>query len=293
MALPLWAVFGFLGASLSAAQMLTQEKLKAAPFPMAFWCKVVCAVVMAPFVVLHGLPSNPFYYALLAAQSLLWVVSDVIFYRGINASGAAVIARVIPIATIVSFFLWFAVDPHLALAYIATPVRSAVIVAVLCLLALFAWRLKDCKVTTQALRTVWFVLFASIVGSVSTKYITMQADIGQGVYAYVFVEAVIMIAMWLAYYAVKRPVPPRAMFGGAAIKAGFGVGLPAAFAIAATVYAVYNVDNPAYVSAVRYLDSVLILLAYRAMGRPATGRIWAGLGVVACAAALIVLKSGN
>ncbi|MDR3450327.1 MAG: hypothetical protein P4M15_11380 [Alphaproteobacteria bacterium] len=292
-AVPLWAMFGLAAAALSATQMLLQERFRAEPLPVAFWSKVACALVMLPFVVIHGMPHNPLYYALLAAQSLLWVVSDVIFYRGINQASAGVISRVLPMATILSFFLWLAIDWTTARAYIAAPAHSAAIVAVLCLLAAFAWRLKNCAVTIGAMRSVWFVLFASVAGSVSTKYITQQADIGQGVYAFVFGEAVVMIAMWLLYYAIKRPLPASSMFGPRAVRTGMTVGAVAAFATAATVYAVYHVDNPAYITAVRYLDSILILLYYRATGKPSKGHVYAGLGIVACAAALVILKSGG
>ena len=273
--------------------MLLQEHFKAAPLPMAFWSKVACAIAMIPFVAQAGLPDNPVYYGLLVAQSLLWVVSDVIFYRGINESGAGVIARILPMATLASFFLWFAFDWHLASVYLATPMRSAAIALIFCLSAFFAWHLKKCAVTRKTLRSIWFVLFAAIAGSLSTKLITQYADISQGVPAYVFCEAVIMITMWLAYYAVRRPVPVAVMFGGQSIKAGMTVGCAAACAVAATVYAVYHIDNPAYVAAVRYMDAVMIFFFYRATGRPNQGRVWAGFGIVACAAALVVLKAQN
>jgi len=289
--IPLWAVFGIVAAGLSSAQMLLQERFKTAPLPMAFWSKAACALVMLPFVVAVGLPANPVYYALLVAQSLLWVVSDVIFYRGINDVGAGVVARILPMATFASFFLWFAVDWPLASAYAAQPLHSAMIAGVFGLSAYFAWHLKECPVTRKALRVIWFVLFANVAGSLSTKIITRYAGIEQGISAYIFCEALIMIAMWLIYYAIKKPVPARIMFGWPSIKAGLIVGSVAGFAIAATVYAVYHIDNPAYVSAVRYLDAVMIFFYYRATGRPNHGHVWAGLGIVACAAALVVLKA--
>jgi len=289
--IPLWALFGILAAALSSAQMLLQERLKAAPLPMAFWSKAACALVMIPFVVAVGLPHNPLYYMLLIAQSLLWVISDVIFYRGINEVGAGIIARILPLATLVGFFLWFAIDWPLANSYIAQPLHSAMIAIVMGLTAFFAWHLKSCPVTKKALRAVWFVLFASIVGSLSTKIITQYADIQQGISAYIFCEALIMLTMWLLYYAVRRPLPLQVMFGLSAIKSGFQVGAVAACGIAATVYAVYHIDNPAYVSAVRYLDAVMIFFFYRATGRPNQGHVWAGFGIVACAAALVILKA--
>jgi len=289
--IPLWAVFGLLAAGLSTTQMLIQEKYKAPGFATAFWNKVMCAIAMVPFVIETGLPTNPYFYVLLAIQGLMWVISDVIFYRGINEVGAGVVSRLLPIGTLISFLLWFAVDWPLAIAFISTPVHSAAVFAVLSLSAFFAWNLRTCPVTRNAIRVLWFTLLANVVGTVFTKYITQQTDVGTGVYGYVFTEALIMMSFMMIYYAVKRPVPANVMFAPATIKAGLAVGLASAFAIAATLYAFYNVDNPAYARAVRYLDAVMIFFIYRATGRPNEGKLWAGFGIVACAAALIVLKS--
>ncbi|MDD3029018.1 MAG: hypothetical protein PHS57_01865 [Alphaproteobacteria bacterium] len=289
--IPLWAVFGLLGAFLSSTQMLIQDRLKAPAFPLAFWNKVTCVAVMTPFVFATGLPTNPLFYVLLATQALLWVISDVVFFKGIKEVGAGIVSRVLPMAPLISFFLWFALDPHLIKTYAAMPWRSAGIVGVFCLTAFFAWNLRSCAITKKALKIVWFTLFASVVGTVFTKSITLQADVETGVFGYVFAEALIMIAMWLVFYAVKRPLPAAEMFGLRAIRAGGAVGLVSAFTVAAVLFAYYHVDNPAYVPAVRYLDTVIIFFAYRAMGRPNEGRLWASFGIVACAAALVFLKA--
>ncbi len=288
---PLWAVFGVLAAGLSATQMLLQEKFKTPPFAMAFWNKATCVLVMTPAVIMTGLPTNPVFYALLATQALMWVVSDVVFFKGINEVGAGVVSRILPMGPLISFFLWFAIDPNLIDKYAATPWRSAGIILVFCLTAFFAWNLRSCAVTRKALRVIWFVLCAAIAGSLFTKYITQQADMSSGIFGYVFSEAIIMITLWSIYYAIKRPLPVKVMFGMPAIKSGLTVGAVSAFTICSVLYAYYHVDNPAYVPTLRYLDSVIIFFFYRLVGRPNQGRLWASFGIVACAATLVVLKA--
>ncbi len=287
---PLWAAFGLLTAVLSSTQLLLQEKFKAPPYPTAFWNKAACAIIMVPFVLKTGLPTNPVFYALLSAQALMWVVSDVVLLKGVNEVGAGVVARLLPIGTIVSFFLWFAIDRPLALSYAASPLRSSAIVLVFCLSAFFAWNLRKCVITRKGVRVIWFTLLAAVVGSLTTKIITQQTAMDTGIYGYVFAEALIMMAMWLVYFFLKKPVPAAVMFGKPSIKAGLIIGCASGFTIAAYLYALYHVDNPAYVLAVRHLNAVMIFFFYRATGRPNEGRIWAGLGIVACAAGLIVLR---
>lgn len=289
-AIPLWAVFGLLSASLSATQMLLLEKFKTPPFPAAFWNKVACSLYMLPFVMATGLPSNPLFYALLATQSLLWVVSDVVFFKGVNQVGAGVIARLLPIGALISFLLWFTIDWHLAGIYAAMPIRSIAIICVFCLSAFFAWNLRSCVITHKALRLIWFTLCANIAGTLFTKLITQQTDISNGIFGYVFCESLIMITMWLIYYARWRPVPAQIMFGLPAIKTGLVVGLASSFTVATALYAFYHIDNPAYVGAVRYLNAVMIFFYNRAIGRANEGKLWAGFGIVTCAAMLVVLR---
>ena len=284
-------MFGLVTAALSATVLLLQEHFKAHGFAMAFWIKVACAIVTLPFVIATGLPGNPMFYALLAAQSLLWVVSDVIFYRGVKEAGAGVISRIMPIATIVGFLVWFLFDPALAGVYLARPWNSAAILGVFALSAFFAFHVRKCHVTMNALRAIWFVLAANVIGNVMNKFITLKADLAQGPYAYTFFQALVMIAIWSIYYMIRRPLPHREMFSKKTIKAGLIAGVVAAGTVTAGIYAVYHADNPAYVSSMRYLDTVLILLFYRATGKPSRGNVWASLGIVACASALIVLKA--
>jgi hypothetical protein len=58
-----------------------------------------------------------------------------------------------------------------------------------------------------------------------------------------------------------------------------------------STYAYYAVDNPAYIPAIKFLDTIIIMGVYALWGRKNNGNLIAGFGVVACAAALIVLKA--
>lgn len=289
--LPLWAFFGLGAAALSALMMLLQERLRVNGFALACWNKIACSLVMLPFVLLYGLPHNPLFYLYLGAGAVMYAVSDVIFFNGITKASAGTVARLLPSATILSFLLWFAVRPELLQKYLASPVIFALIFLTLYLSAFFAGRLKKCAVTMQAMRTVWFVIFAATVGPLLAKLVTAQADPGQGPFAYVFCEALMMLALWSVYALIRRPLPFAEMVSGETVKKGLLIGTVMAGVVLLNVSAYYNVDNPAYIPAIKALDSVMILAFYKLTGRTITGDIRSGLGIVACAAALIVLKA--
>ena len=286
-----WALFGLATACLTALMMLLQEKMKVEGFALAFWCKVACVIVTFPFVVIYGFPSNPMFYAVLSFQALMFAVNDVILFRHLPGIGAGVISRILPMTVVLGFFLWFAVDPSSLKTYAAHPAISALIVAVLCGAAYFAMRLRRCAVSMDAVKRIWFVLLANTLGSVTCKLVTRYADVGQGPMSYTFVEAWMMIALWLVYIAVARPVTFSSLLEKAVWTRGLLIGTVMSGMVVLYVEGVYYVDNPGYVSAVSLLSTVLIMAVHKLMGKKDDSDVAAGLGIVACAALLIVLKS--
>lgn len=288
---PLWAVFGLSSASLSALMMLLQERLKIEGFVLAFWIKVTCALVMLPFVLENGIPENPRFYLLLGVGAVMYAVSDVIFFRAIPKIGAGMVSRLLPMAVILSFLLWFVVNPALLDKYLAHPVPAGLIFVVLCASAWCAMHLTRCEVTRGAVRVIWFVIFAATVGPVLAKAVTGYADIGRGPYAYVFFEALMMLTLWWVFFLVRRPVSAGALLAKRSMAGGMVIGCVAAGMILLNTYAYYNVDNPAYIPAIKFLDTIIIMAVYPLMGLKSRGNLVAGIGVVACAAALVLLKA--
>ncbi|MGZ9108474.1 MAG: hypothetical protein ACXW4B_06600 [Micavibrio sp.] len=291
MIIPAWAVFGLLSAAFSALMMLMQEKLKVDGYALAFWNKVTCATVMLPFVIVNGLPQNPLFYLFLGIGACMYAVSDVVFFRAIPKVGAGIVSRLLPGAVILSFMLWFAVKPDLLMKYLADPIPSALIFIVLCLSVWFSMHLKKCAVSMEAVRAIWFVIFAATVGPILAKTVTGYADIGQGPFAYVFIEALMMVSIWGSVFLIRRPIPASVMFSRQSWRGGMMVGCVSATMVLLSTYAYYAVDNPAYIPAIKFLDTIIIMGVYALWGRKNSGNLLAGFGVVACAAALIVLKA--
>jgi hypothetical protein len=291
MTFPLWAVFGLGTAVLSAAMMLMQERLKVNGYALAFWIKAACIIVTFPFVIIHGVPDAPMFYFYLVLTSILYAISDVVFFSAIPKTSAGAVSRLIPSASVLGFLLWFLIDPELFKKYLGHPEISAAIFTVLCLFAFFAFRLKKCTVTMQTFRDIWFVIFAATVGPPLTKLTTYYVDMEQARYAYVFFQSLMMMALWLTYLFIRKPVPLGTFFARATWQPGMLIGIVASAMILTKFTSYYYVDNPAYIPAMIALDSVIILAVYKVWGKKAEGDIKSGLGLVACAAALIVLKA--
>ena len=291
MILSSWAVFGLIAAVFSAAMMLLQEKLRVNGYALAFWVKAVCVVVTLPFVMAHGAPDDPRFYIYLALTAVLYAVNDVIFFNGITKTNAGAVARLVPASSVLGFLLWFVIDPSLLEKYSAAPTITGLIFLTLCLFSFFAFRLKRCTVTMNTLRAIWYVLLAATIGPMLTKMTTFYAVRDQAIYAYVFFQALMMMGLWLAYLFIRKPLPLAEFFSKDAMKKSLLVGLVMAVMVLTKFTSYYYVDNPAYIPALMALDSVMILFFYKWRGRKVEGDIASGLGIVACAVALIVLKA--
>ncbi len=291
MTFPLWAVFGLGTAVLSAAMMLMQERLKVNGYALAFWIKVACVAVAFPFVLHHGVPGNASFYIYLFLSAILYAISDVVFFSSIPKSSAGAVSRLIPSAAVIGFLLWFLIDPSLLQKYLDHPEIASAIFLTLCLFAFFAFRLKKCTFTMQTLRDIWFVIFAATAGPLLTKLTTQGVDMEQARYAYVCFQALMMMVLWLVYLVLRKPVPLETFFARSTWQHGLLIGLVASCMILMKFTSYYYVDNPAYIPAIIALDSVIILGFYRLTGRRSEGDVRSGLGIVACAAVLIVLKA--
>ena len=143
----------------------------------------------------------------------------------------------------------------------------------------------------QTLRDIWFVIFAATTGPILTKMITYYADMEQARYAYICFQALMMMVLWLVYLYLRRPVPFSIFFARGTWQKGLIIGIVAAGMLLTKFTSYYYVDNPAYIPAMIALDAVIILFYYKIKGRKIEGDALSGLGIVACAAALIILKA--
>lgn len=291
---PIWALFGVGSALLAAVMMVLQERIKARGFGLALWNKITCIMVMAPFVAVLGAPDNWVFYAIVCSQAVLWTVSDVIIFNIIPVYGAGVVSRIMPLSIIATFFIWLPFDAALVQHYLSAPMVSVGIVAVLGLTVFFGLRLRKCVVTKGALKAALPCLFAAIIGPVFAKLAMAQADVSQAPFSYVFFEAIAMVSMWSIYAHVKKPMTREEFFSKRMVRAGLGIGSITAFMVVLGLLSVHFAANPAYTPAIRLTSAVFIIIIYRIFKHEDRGDVTAGMGIVACALALVLLDAvGN
>lgn len=289
--IPLWFVMALSAAMMTTAVPLVQEKFKADGFALALWNKVFITILTLPILLYVGLPSDPLFYVYLAITSVIYSVSDVIYFRAVPQVGSGVVTRLLPISVVVTFFAWFLVDPELWHSYMAEPRKAVMIGLVFLAFLYFSSRLKQCIVSWQGFRLLWFVIVAACVGPIIGKLALSHAGQVQAPFAYVCIQSLMMVVCLGIFYCWKKPISHQIMFSASSIRTGIILAVISGVMLILKMKAVQLVDNPAFVSLVVFTDALWVLLVYKLIGKKENANIWAGLGIVACAVAVIAVKS--
>lgn len=290
-ALPLWAILALASALATTAIPLVQEKFKAEGFSLALWVKIFIALFMVPFVWTVGAPQDPLFYFYVALTAGIYCISDVFYYRAVPVVGSGLMTRLLPASVIMTFLLWFIVQPSLLIPYWENPVKGGAIVIILLFFALCATRAKRCDVSWQGVIMIWPVLAAACVGPIFTKLALNHANAMQASFSYVFFQGLMMVAIYLVTYKIRRPVTRAMLLAPHTIKTGALLAIVGAVSVLLKTRAIQLVDNPAFVAIILFTDCLWVLLIYRLRGQKENGNIWAGLGIVLCAMLLVLVKS--
>ena len=287
----IWITLGILAAIVSSGIPLVQEKHKGNPFAVAIWCKIGVALLTLPFVLYFGIPTEPRFYIFAGISAAIWSVSDVIYYRSVADVGAGVISRVLPSATILSFVVWFMINPAQLDKYMENPIQGGLIFLIIIAASLFAMLMKKCPTSWRGVQLVWFVLLAAAIGPLVEKISMGDTPSIKAPFAMTFIQAVMMLGFWAVFAAIKRPITRDVFMLPSSWRTGLLIGCFMAVVLCARFAALQYVEHPAFLSVILFTDSLWILLFYRLTGRQDNSKIWAGLGIVGCAASLVLVKS--
>lgn len=287
----IWITLGIVAAIVSSGIPLVQEKHKGNPFAVAIWVKIGVALLTLPFVLYFGLPDNPRFYIFAGLSAAIWSISDVIYYRSVSEVGAGIVSRVLPSAAILSFLVWFMINPDQLQKYLDNPIQGGLIFLIIIVASLLAMLMKKCPVSWRGLQLVWFVLMAAAIGPLVEKISMGDTPKMQTPFAMTFIQAVMMLGFWAVFALIKRPISLTTFTLPTSWKTGLMISTFMTVVLCARFTALQYVENPAFLSVILFTDSLWILLYYRLIGRKDDSKIWVGLGIVGCAAALVLVKS--
>lgn len=288
--IPAW-FFLALGSSLcSALGMYMHQRMGGTNAASAVWMKIFAVMVAVPVLVQAGLPSEPMFYALTAGAAVIWCFNDLIYFEAVKNHGAALLARLSPLGIILGFVAWFIIKPELLGRYLEDMPRFTGICLTLSMAVGCAVWLKRCPVSWRALRDIWFIILAAVIGILLVKSAVDYAPRNQGVFGYVGFEAGLMLIFYTIYFSLKRKNAGREIFSREGLKTGGIVGLCLMTGVVLRTYAQKDVDHPAFVTTISMLDVVWLIILTRLSGWKDDSNKIAGLGIVLAALALAFLK---
>lgn len=287
----LWIILGVLAAFANTGSPLVQEKFKGDALSVAIWIKIGTVCLTLPFVIYYGLPNQLNFYIFAAISGLIWSVSDVIYFRTVSQVGAGVVSRLLPSAILLSFLAWFIFDPSLLTKYLENPLQGLGALGIICAASFFAMNLKSCPITVKGFKLIWFVILAAAIGPLVEKISMGNTPKAQTPFAFVFIQAMMMLGFWGLFALIKHPIARATFTLKSSWKTGLLISIFTTTALCLRFTALQYVDHPALLSVLLFTDALWILLYYRLTGHKDDSKIWAGLGIVGCAAALVFVKS--
>ncbi|HOO51755.1 MAG TPA: hypothetical protein PLK94_10760 [Alphaproteobacteria bacterium] len=295
---PLWILLGFAASLFNTAIPLIQEKFKGDGFAVAVWVKIAVVVISLPIVLYMGMPTDTGFYILTATSAIIWCINDIIYFRTIPIVGAGVVSRILPASVILAFVVWFFFDPVLLDKYLEHPLQAIAICAIVLLSVIFAIMMKSCPITLKGMKLIWFVVLAAAIGPLIDKLaLNIAVDdgtttsAGQAPFAFMFTQGLIMLILWTSYSLIKKPITKQIFLAKESVKAGLSIGVVATIKLGLKFQALVYCEHPALLSVILFTDAIWIILYYRLTGKQDHSKIWAGLGLVGCAAALVLVKS--
>jgi hypothetical protein len=287
----IWVILGLLAAFANTGSPLMQEKLKGNAFSVAVWIKLGTVALILPFVLYFGLPVHLNFYIFAAVSGLIWSVSDVLYFRTVSDVGAGVVSRLLPAAVLLSFLVWFLFDPSLLTKYLDHPTQGLAALGIVCAASFCAMNLKSCPVTVRGFKAIWFVILAAAIGPLIEKISMGNTPKAQTPFAFIFIQALMMLGFWGIFALIKRPVSLPTFLHPSSWKTGLTISLFTTTALCLRFTALQYVQHPAFLSVILFTDAVWIIAYYKITGHRDDSKIWAGLGIVGCAAALILVKN--
>lgn len=291
----IWVFFSLIMSFAMAGMFLVNEYFKASSLHMLFWMRLITLTILLPIIFFIPPPTDTIFYAGTITSALLFAYVDIMLIGLVAASGAGVVSRIEPLSVGLTFILWLLITPSLALDYIDQPIRGIGIVLSLSGALYFAMALRRCEITSQALKYLLPSILLIALGTLGAKIAMDHSPPLSGVVYYAVIQCIIVLAAYIAILLFKPRVDwfrgvnitgqlkdRGVILGGICLSVTWLMGVPS------KQYALSLVENPSYVTLFGLLSPVIILLIYRLVGRREEANVTAGLGIVACAALLII-----
>ena len=285
-----WVLLALVATVTTAGMALISEFQKQPTIPRLFWLRLFSLIGVLPFSFFIQWPSDPAFYIYMMAISVLICGSDALYYDAAKNSGAGATTRIEPLSVLMTFVVWTLMTPVQMDHYIGHPLIGLGISACFAGAGYCALRLRHCAVSFPVMKKLAPVIvtmtFVSILGKKAMDAGGLPQD---AAVAYLVVQ----VSFIVVFYGVSSVVAP-ARTGSLKpnrplLLSALMMAICSVVHIASKNIAYTHVPNPAYVTIIGLTAPLMVVAAYRVIGKREEADIRAGLGIVVSAALLIAL----
>lgn len=172
----MWFIFALLTSLIYALYYICNQnsRLKAEIF--IIYRGFLAALMATPLALIyyHVFPWQ--FYAIVLFQGLTVSYMDYKYFQAFHEFGAENVNSVKPLTVLIIFVLWLILKPSIIGDYMATPLRSAIILVALATIIFAVMKYRHQKIGKECLKKVFPLLFLSSIIDISNKLITEYND---------------------------------------------------------------------------------------------------------------------
>ncbi len=262
----------------------------------AFWRGLLCFIILAPTIFFLPFPKEPLFYISTFIASVLGVYIDIRILDAAKDFGGGIITRILSLAPIITFFVWFGFKPGLIATYFSQPLLSLGLLSIIVLVILVLLRLRTCEYNRKALLSLFPVLICIGVAPLFNKNAMDHSPVLSGVLYYIWLQGGIIALFSFITMILRGEVSNISMgfslvFQKQNLYYGTIIALFALFLLGTKSFAFSLVEHPVYVSIVQRLSAIWVILFYRLIQHEEKGDVRSGLVLVLLAVLFIAIES--
>lgn len=290
---PMWFLFALAAAWLQASHRLLNQYRQMQGIQLTFVVKILVLIYVIPFLFFVEWPGNPLFYAMTSLTGIIAVYQDKSLFDFTARFGAGAVTRFEPLSVPIAFLAWTALHPDLLEKYLSRLDYFLGICACIAGSVFFARRLRHCRLSREAARSMLPLIFTLATMTVLTKT-AIDAAPGYGsVAVYAFIQSAIVVVLSGLWNRSKGHVPFRMLRDKTILKTAIPASLLMLEVLSLRITGMQYAANPAYVTAVMLTGPFWILLFYKIVKHKEEGDIHSGIGIVFSALLLAALVAAS
>ena len=272
----------------TAGVRLTNQHFRMRGIHLVVFMRIIMLALLVPFIGFISWPGDPLFYLATAATIPLVLFLDQRVFNLCAQIGSGPVSRIEPIENIFVFVVWTFLNISLLASSIDEPVRLISIFLAISGSVFCAFLMSKSHISARILKLMLPVILTEAIIIMLNKTAMDHARADMDVLIYIFIQSAGLVVFGGGYLLISKKMPEQVIGDKRFLVA---IGIICLFTFMHMIckgVAFRLVENPAYVTVINLTAPVWILIYNRLTGHPDNIKVLPGLGIVLCAAVLVL-----